>query len=262
MNMFRSAIVILIGGLSVGTVAAHSSKNTEAAPPAMVVNGALANGSAIGAALAKPIDSRKMKPGDLVIARTVDASKLNGKTVIPSDAKLVGHVTQASARANGDADSAVAFVFDKAVLKHGEEIPLNVEVRAVALPQSEVMGPTGPARDTAPSRYGPPKGGADLQAARDAAMPPSPPVGPDRVGTAQAQNGASVATPVRGLNDNGELTASSRGVYGLQGIGLSIVAQGSQSAVYISFMAKEVHLESGTQMMLVAQATPAQSRAK
>jgi hypothetical protein len=262
MNMYRSAIIILIGGLSVVTLAAHSNKDTEAAPPAMVVNGSLANGSAIGAALTKAIDSRKMKPGDLVIARTVEASKVDGKIVIPSDAKLIGHVTQASARAKGDADSAVEFVFDKAVLKHGEEIPLNVVVRAVALPQSEVMGPPSPARDTAPLGYGPPQGGADLQAGRDAAMPPSPPVVPDTVGTVQAQNGASVATPVRGLNDNGELTASSRGVYGLQGIGLSTVAQGNQSAAYISSRAKEVHLDSGTQMMLVAQTRPAPSPAK
>jgi hypothetical protein len=255
-------LLFLIRGLSVGNAAAHSSKNTEAAPAAMVVNGSLANGSAIAAALTKPIDSRKMKPGDLVIARTVEAGKVDGKTVIPSGAKLVGHVTHASARANGDADSAVEFVFDKAALKHGVEIPLNVEVRAVALPQSEMMGPPSPARDTAPLGYGPPQGGADLQAGRDAAMPPAPPAVPDTVGTAQAKDGASVATPVGGLNDNGELAVNSRGVYGLQGIGLSTVAQGNHSAAYISSTAKEVHLDSGTQMMLVAQATPAQASAQ
>jgi hypothetical protein len=199
MKMYRSAIIILIGSLSVGTVAAHSNKNASApAPPAMVVNGSLANGSAIGAALTKPIDSRKMKPGDLVIARTMEASKADGKTVIPSGAKLVGHVTQASARANGDPYSAVEFVFDKAVLKHGEEIPLDVEVRAVALPQTEVMG------------------------------------------------------------DNGELTAGSRGVYGLRGIGLGTVTAGNQPAAFITSTAKEVHLDSGTQLLLVAQTTPAQ----
>lgn len=257
--MYRSAILILMGSLCVGTATARSTNHASGpTSPAVAVNGSLANGSTIGAALTKSIDSRKVKPGDLVIAYTVEATKVDGKTVIPSDAKLVGHVTRASARANGDSDSLVEFVFDKAVLKHGEEIPLNVAVRAIALPQSEVMGPPSPGRDTAPLGYGPPQGGADLQAARDAAMPPSPPVVPDTLGTAQGKDGSSVTTPARGLNSNGMLTRDSRGIYGLRGIGLGTETVGAKPAAVITSTAKEVHLDSGTQFTLVAHATPAQ----
>jgi hypothetical protein len=249
--MYRSAILILIGSLSVGIAAARSNP----ARASMVVNVSLAKGSTICAALAKPMDSRNTEPGDPVVAFTVWATKVDGKTVIPSDAKLLGHVTQASARANGDRYSAVEFVLDKAVLKHGEEIPLDVAVRAIALPQTDVVGPsTG--RDTAPLGDGPPQGGADLQAGRDAAMPPSPPVVPDTIGTAQGKDGASVATPVGGLNDNGVLTAGSRGIYGMRGIGLGTAIVGDQPAAFITSMAKEVHLDSGTQLLLVAQTTP------
>lgn len=258
--MYRSAIIILIGSFSIGTTAARS-RNNAPVPGATVVKGSLANGSAIVATLTKPIDSRRMKQGDLVIASAVEASKVDGKTVIPWGAKLVGHVTQASARANGDPYSAVEFVFDKAVLKHGEEIPLDVEVRAIALPQCEVMGPPCPARDTAPLGYGPPLGGADLQAGKDAAMPEQPLV-PDTIGTVQAKDGASGATPVRGLNDNGVLTAGSRGIYGLRGIGLGTVTMGNQPVVFVTSMAKEVHLDSDTQLLLVAETTPAKVSAK
>lgn len=213
--------MILIGSLSIGSAVARSNKNAPTpAPPAVAVNGSLANGSAIGVALTKSIDSQKMKEGDVIIARAMESSKVDGKTLIPEDAKLEGHVTRALAHANGDSYSAVEFVFDKAVLKHGEEIPVNMKVRAIALPQSEVMGPPSPGRDTAPLGYGPPQGGVDIQAGRDAVMPPSPQAMPDTIGSAQVKDGASFAKPVGGLNDNGALMSNSRGVYGLHGIGL------------------------------------------
>jgi hypothetical protein len=257
--MYRLAIMIVIGSLSVGTAAARSNKNAPTpASPAIAVNGSLANGSAIDVALTKSIDSRKMKKGDVITARAVESSKVDGKTVIPDGAKLEGHVARALARANGDSYSAVEFVFDKAVLKHGEEIPLNMKVRAIALPQSEVMDPPSPGRDTAPLGYGPPQGGADIQAGKDAVMPPSPPALPDTIGSAQAKDGSSFAKPVGGLNDNGALMSSSRGVYGLRGIGLGTVMVGNQPAAFITSMGKEVHLDSGTQLLLVAQSKPVQ----
>ncbi|MGB7729750.1 MAG: hypothetical protein WBL50_17090 [Candidatus Acidiferrum sp.] len=257
--MYRSAIMILIGSLSIGTAAARPNKNAPTpASPAVAVNGSLANGSAIGVQLTKSIDSRKMKEGDVITARAMESSKVDGKTVIPEDAKLEGHVTRALARANGDSYSAVEFVFDKAMLKHGEEMPLNMKVRAIALPQSEVMGPPSPGRDTAPLGYGPPQGGADIQAGRDAVMPPSPLAVPDTTGSAQEKDGASFAKPVGGLNDNGALMSNSRGVYGLRGIGLGTVMAGNQPAAFITSMGKEVHLDSGTQLLLVAQRKPVQ----
>src|SRR6266566_3329812 len=71
--------------------AAASAQNGQA-------NGSLAAGTAFNAALSSPIDSKKCKPGDPVNAHTTEAVKSEGKTVIPKGSKLVGHVTQASAR--------------------------------------------------------------------------------------------------------------------------------------------------------------------
>jgi len=50
--------------------------------------------------------------------------------VIPKGTKLVGHVTECKQRSKEQKESALGIVFDKAILKNGEEIPLNVTIRA------------------------------------------------------------------------------------------------------------------------------------
>src|SRR2546428_9883522 len=139
-----------------GKTQAQASANASASTSASAQNGqanaALASGTAFNAALSSPIDSKKCKPGDQVTAHTAEAAKSEGKTVIPKGSKLVGHVTQASARAKGESESALGIVFDKAILKNGQEIPLNVAIQAVASAQSsasaagadlDTMGSTG-----------------------------------------------------------------------------------------------------------------------
>src|SRR5713101_6705940 len=119
-----------------GKTKAQASGNASATTSASAQNGqenaSLASGTALNAALNSSIDSKKCKPGDPVNARTTEAVKSEGKTVIPKGAKLVGHVTQASARARGESESALGIVFDKAILKNGQEIPLSVGIQALA----------------------------------------------------------------------------------------------------------------------------------
>src|SRR5467141_1988272 len=114
----------------------NASASTSASAQNGQANGALATGSAFNAELSSPIDSKKCKPGDAVTAHTTEAAKSEGKTVITKGSKLVGHVTQASARAKGESESALGIVFDKAILKNGQEIPLNVAIQAIAAAQS------------------------------------------------------------------------------------------------------------------------------
>jgi type IV secretory pathway VirB10-like protein len=123
-----------------GKAQAQGSGSTAAASSASRQNGqanaSLGSGAAINAELTAPIDSKKAKPGDPVAARTTEPTKSNGKTVIPKGSRLVGHVTEASARAKGDSESALGIVFDKAILKNGQEMPLNVAIQALASAQS------------------------------------------------------------------------------------------------------------------------------
>src|SRR5713101_9725794 len=87
-------------------------------------SGSLAAGTAVNAELNQSVDSKKAKEGDAVTAHTTESVKSDGKVVIPKGTKLVGHVTRATARAKGDADSALAVQFDRAILKNGQEMPL------------------------------------------------------------------------------------------------------------------------------------------
>ena len=150
------AIFIAIGILSVGTAVAAAQSDKDLQPVSQntqaqnAANGPLESGSPIHVALTKTIDSNKIKQGDTVTARTVQPTKTNGKTVIPSGAIIEGHITQASARDKGASFSSVGIVFDKANLKNGEQMPLNVTVQAIALPQTSVTGPPNPGTDTAP----------------------------------------------------------------------------------------------------------------
>jgi type IV secretory pathway VirB10-like protein len=110
-----------------GGAAASSSAGASQA------NAGLASGTAFNAALNSSLDSKKSKPGDAVAAHTTENVKSQDKTtIIPKGTKLVGHVTKSSARAKGDAESELAIVFDRAILKNGEEVPLHVAIQAMA----------------------------------------------------------------------------------------------------------------------------------
>src|SRR4029077_15174843 len=106
-----------------GQTQAQASGNASASAQNGQANGSLATGSAFNAELSSPIDSKKCKPGDAVAAKTTEAAKSEGRTVIPKGSKLVGHVTQASTRAKGESESSLGIVFDKAILKNGQEVP-------------------------------------------------------------------------------------------------------------------------------------------
>jgi hypothetical protein len=202
-------------------------------------------GATINIALTKTLDSKKVKQGDVITARTIEPVKKNGQTVIPSGATIEGHVTQASNKEKGDGYSSLGIVFDKAVLKNGEQIPLKVSLQAIAAPQEEITGPANAAMDAGPVGSGAPQGGGMSQPGRPATMS-NPPTTPDVNSTRQP-------TPA-GVTGNGRLTPESRGVYGLNGISMKESTQENQQTALLTSTNKTVHLDSGTQMLLVAQA--------
>src|SRR5260370_17676456 len=119
-----------------GQTQAEASGNASASTTASAqngqANGSLATGTAFNAALSSPIDSKKCKPGDPVSAHSTEAVKSEGKTVIPKGSRLVGHVTQASPRANGESESSLGIVFAKANLKDGQQLPLSLRTHALS----------------------------------------------------------------------------------------------------------------------------------
>lgn len=252
--MIRTTLVVLAGAILAASVAAaqsataaqtpttpNASAQTEAQAPQMP------SGPAVNAELNSTVDSKKVKSGDKVEAHTTEAMDYDGKTVVPKGTKLEGHITEATARSKGDKDSTLAIQFDKAIPKKGEEIPLNVEILAVAAPQQISFGGTpGPGNEpaTAPAAaQGSPMGASRSQASQNQTPSMQTPGAP-----MDAQNGSS---------GNGQLPANSRGVYGLKGLKLMMNATKTSQSTVITSDGKNVRLDSGTRLLLVAHdATP------
>jgi hypothetical protein len=250
------------GGASASSSA--SAQNGQA-------NGSVASGTAFNAALSSPIDSKKCKPGDTVNAHTTEAVKSEGKTVIPKGAKLVGHVTQASARAKSESESALGLVFDKAILKSGQEIPLSAGIQAIASAQSGAST-AGSDVDTM-GGMGASAAGSGMSGGRGAVAGVTSAAGgaagtvtntAANVGGAAggavntaANAGGSVASAskgaVGGLNAAGQLSSNSQGVFGLNGLNLKAAASNAAQGSVITSTGKNVHLDSGTKMLLVSQ---------
>jgi hypothetical protein len=85
----------------------------------------------IPAPLASSVDSKKLKTGDEVVLKTTANLSWTGGATIPRGSKVVGHVTEAKARANGDAQSSLAIAFDKVNLSDGKSIAITGVVQAV-----------------------------------------------------------------------------------------------------------------------------------
>ena len=227
----------------------------------------LAPGTVLNAQLGHSLDSKRTKPGDVVTAQTTAPVKVDGKVVLPNNTKLVGHVTRASARAKGDPDSVLAVQFDRAVLKDGHEMPLQVTLQAMApdqgtpavsgddlQPLGNIEGGAAGAgaagnRGTVGGVGGSTVGGASSGAASTV------PRTPDQSDTVNRTTGAPAGQLSGGVNPSGELKPTSRGVYGLKGITLSPNTANSNEGAVVTSAGKTVHLDSGTRLLLVTQAT-------
>jgi hypothetical protein len=255
-----------------GQTQAQTSGNASASAQNGQANGSLATGTAFNAALSSPIDSKKCKPGDPVNAHSTEAVKSEGKTVIPKGSKLVGHVTQASARGKGESESSLGIVFDKAILKNGQEIPLNAGIQAMASAQSsasaagsdmDTMGGMGAsAAGSGMAGGGSALGGVTSTAGGAAGTVTNTAANVGGVASGTVNSAANAAGSIAGtskgavggLNTAGQLTSNSQGVFGLNGLNLSAAGSNATEGSVITSAGKNVHLESGTRMLLVSQA--------
>ncbi len=248
----------------------ESSASAQSARPSATI----AEGTEINAALNTPVDAKKAKAGDQVTAHTTEAVKAEGKTIVPKGAKLVGHITQASARGKGDAESALGIVFDRAILKNGEEVALNGSIRALASAESSAnasgtdldsmadAGATSGGRVMSGGRgalggVGATAGGA-VGAVTNTAASSTNTVGSaansaarTTAGVAGEANGAANGA-VGGRTATGQFVTNSRGVFGLNGLNLNSAGSNSAEGSVITSAGKNVHLDSGTRMLVVA----------
>jgi hypothetical protein len=204
----------------------------------------LAPGSTIFAELNSSVDSKKAKAGDPITAHTSEALKsADDRLIMPRGTKIEGRITQATARNKGDKgenEAALGIQFDKAVLKDGGEIPLNVIIQALAAPLSF----------SAPSDLGssPRVGTTQTSPMRNAPNAPPGAQIPSAGDEPESRPNSSQQAPSQSLD------AKSRGVIGLRGITLNAEPANNRPASVVVSNGKSVHLDGGTRMLLVVQA--------
>lgn len=258
--MIRTGLTILAATIFAAFTAAQSQTSTPPNTQAPAAQGAqtaanaptLPTGPSVNAELNSTLDSKKAKVGDKVEARTTEALKKGDEVIVPKGTKLIGHVTEASAREKGDEKSTLAIQFDKAVPKKNEEIPMNFIVMAVAAPaQSNFSGgyaspDNGPLANTNAGSQTSPMG---------ASRPQNPAGGTPNANYPAAGDEAPTSSAVAG-----PLPANSRGVYGLNGLQLMMESSETSQKTVITSTGKNVHLDGGTRLLLMEQpATPATS---
>lgn len=199
-------------------------------------------GTIIPAELSKSLDAKKIKPGDKVEARTSMDLLSHGQVVIPRNSKITGHVIQAKAHSKEAPDSMIGIAFDRISIKGGEEIPLQASIQAIARPlqSAAASGPAPMDESGGMPSSGPPSQTGSMGGGIPNSQ--SPGTSPYPSGdTSQDAGAAGASTPA--------LAPTSQGAVGMKGLSLSSSPQGS----IISSSDDNVHLDSGTQLMLKTQ---------
>jgi hypothetical protein len=131
--MRRSFTGSVVSALFVGLALVNGALAQQASnPPAQVaLNGTQQHG-VFSVTLANDVDSKKLKAGDTVEAFLSGSITLPSGGTVARNTKIVGHVTQATSRGKGEADSTLGIVFDKIVRAPGEETPIKGVIQAVA----------------------------------------------------------------------------------------------------------------------------------
>jgi len=230
-SLIASAIPATFLAASAGASSADAAQQT--APPAKQQ---VAEAPVIMVELTKSLDSRKLTAGDAIEAKVIGDARWNGK-VVPRGSKVMGHITEASSRARGDAASALGIVFDRIALKDGTDLPLKADIQAVGpRPGFESAGMANPAPVSAPGTPGSMGGAYPNPAGLGAPQTnfPNPSAG-------------MPAPPAQGdRQDSGGITAHSTGVVGLPDLQLG-------NGSILASSGKEVKVAAGSQLLLRVQ---------
>jgi hypothetical protein len=257
------------GAQASGSASSSASNSTSASADAGPASLGLANGSTINAELLTALDARKSKPGDRVVAKTTEDVKQDGKVVLRKGSRLIGHVTQAQAKGEGSAESSLGIVFEQADLRHGQEVPIRVLIQALAAAQTassaglnndEIMGSAGGMGSGAAAGSGREAGGlvggagstvnGTLGSTGNAAGNLGRTTG--AAAGAAGSTASSATGNVGGLNAAGQLTSTSTGAFGLQGLHLNSDLSNATQGSVVTSPTRNIHLASGTQLLLRA----------
>lgn len=251
---------------------ATTSQAANAAAQAGHASTQAAEVSHLSARLTKRINTRHAKVGDKVLARTTQSAKLSNGVKLPRGTRLIGHVTRVQARSHTHHEAQLAFTFDRAILRHGRQIPIHAVLTSVSVPSAMAA-----ANAMGNMNAGPAGGGAMTGGGAMAAPSPAPAggglIGGGGVGgvlnAAGGAVGQGAAMAGSGLNAAGRTGAGmTRNAFGqaaasghamsalngkpmpvahLPGVMMSSTANSSSSGTFSS-KRRNFSLDSGTEM--------------
>ena len=244
-------------------VSGAGSSSTSTSANAGGTSADLSSGTKIDATLSGSLDAKKSKPGDRVEARTAQDVKQDGKVVLKKGTTLVGHVTQAQAHTSEQTQSQLGIAFDHAMM-NGRPVPFNATIQALAASQSSAATAVGSddlavSGSTMGAASGAAHGGGGLVGGVASTAGGSVGSVVNTAGSVGSVSGNAVGTvnaathsagAVGGLTSAGRLSSNSSGVFGLQGLSINSAASSATQGSLIVSPAKNVHLDSGTQMLL------------
>jgi hypothetical protein len=275
--MMKFASMLFAGALLVAAAGATQrstdlelqAKAAQAKKDAALVTAPLSVGTAFNASLVDPLDARRARSGDVVTAEVAEAVTYERSVVFPKGTKVIGHIVRATSGGRGRAGSALFIQFDKAILKEGEEVILIAGIQALA------VGTVAPAlSDSDRTREG--ESSADLSNPAERSLETSPAASAEPTSGEPASSSdalvvstiydtprSSVRAPLFAapaaageLSSDGLFTPESKGAFGRPDLKVyTPTSQGSHGTVLLSSK-KNMHLESGTRLLLVVQPLP------
>lgn len=227
--------------------ASQPTASQPSGSPAQPVAGTrIAPGSVIPVQLTKTIDAKKAKPGDPVIAKvTMDLKTNSGEVIVPKDAKVTGHVTEAQARTKEQKESHMSIAFDHATLKSGD-VNLPMSIQAVIAPPSTDANNSGSGGGAEPSA--PATGGSTASSSMGGGRSSSAGAGQTQPSTAPSAGATASDTPQQG-SARPQITGNTQGVIGISNLKLEAGQNATQGSMLTSDK-NNVKVESGTMLLL------------
>jgi hypothetical protein len=268
--MKNFAIALAIGALLVVKAGAAqgpeldltAKRQAKDQTPPAPVTAPLSIGTAFNATLTDALDTRKARPGDLVTAEAAEDVSYQRSIIFPKGTKVVGHIVRATPGGRGRAGSALFVQFDKALLKDGQEVILNAGIQALAVGAVAPLSDTesGKGAGTSASLNAPARSFADQAEPASAQSTDDQPLVVSTVydnPRSRLRPPLFAASAAEGeLNSDGMFTPESKGAFGRPDVKVyTPTSEGSHGTVLLSAK-KNMHLESGTRLLLVVQPPP------
>ncbi len=246
------AVVILCAGVVAVPAQQPNGTAAQTSAPAAKSDARASGELRISGELVDKLDSKSAKVGDRVVLKTRSTVRTDNGVEIPKGSKLIGRVTGVESVGATETNAQIALAFDRVELKDGEALSLHGEIRSLAPSggESDSGGPADPMA-AAPSNVAPGHAPGDMYGSTPTATPPA------QIPRARQADSSSSVVNASGSSGAGSVVARSGDLVirttAIPGLLLTNHEQASPAAQSSSILLgakRDVHLESGTRVVL------------